>query len=113
MQERELVEKLQRGESEAFRALVEEFKHKIVNTCYRFVMNREDAEDVAQEVFIQVHRSVKNFKGDSSLSTWIYRIAVSKSLDFLKHQKRQKRNISLLFSLIPYLPTITSRLSPS
>lgn len=67
----------------------------VVNTCYRFVFNREDAEDIAQEVFIEVYRSLDKFRKESKLSTWIYRIAVTKSLDHLRHLKRKKRFSSL------------------
>lgn len=67
----------------------------VVNTCYRFVFNREDAEDLAQEVFIEVYRSLDKFREESKLSTWIYRIAVTKSLDHLRRLKRKKRFSSL------------------
>ncbi|MCE1273535.1 MAG: sigma-70 family RNA polymerase sigma factor, partial [Chlorobiales bacterium] len=67
----------------------------VLNTCYRFVFNREDAEDLAQEVFIEVHRSLDRFREESKLSTWIYRIAVTKSLDHLRKLKRKKRFSSL------------------
>ena len=56
-----------------------------------YVRNREDAEEITQDVFIEVFRSANNFKGDASVTTWLYRITVNKSLDYLKHQKRQKR----------------------
>lgn len=62
-----------------------------MNTCYGFVHNYEDANDIAQEVFIEIFRSIKSFNEDSSLSTWIYRIATNKSLDFIRKIKRQKR----------------------
>ena len=55
------------------------------------MQNVEDAEDITQEVFVEVFQSVKNFKGESKLSTWIYRIAVSKSLEFLRWKNRKKR----------------------
>jgi len=67
----------------------------VVNTCFRFIFNREDAEDLAQEVFIEVYRSLDKFREESKLSTWIYRIAVSKSLDHLRRLKRKKRFSSL------------------
>ena len=89
------IQALQRGESKAFEALVEQFQDKIVNTCYGFVQNAEDAEDIAQEVFIEVYKSVNNFRAESQLSTWIYRIAVTKSLDFIRKKKRKKRWDSL------------------
>jgi len=81
--------------NELFRALVAEHQDMVINTCYRFVMNREDAEDLAQDVFVEVHRSLENFREESKLSTWIYRIAVTKSLDHLRRMKRKKRFSSL------------------
>ncbi|NTU68687.1 MAG: RNA polymerase sigma factor [Chlorobiaceae bacterium] len=78
-----------------FSGLVAEHQDMVVNTCYRFVFNREDAEDLAQEVFIEVHRSLDRFREESKLSTWIYRIAVTKSLDHLRRLKRKKRFSSL------------------
>jgi len=78
-----------------FKALVSEHQDMVLNTCYRFVMNREDAEDLAQEVFVEVYRSLDKFREESKLSTWIYRIAVTKSLDHLRRMKRKKRFSSL------------------
>lgn len=78
-----------------FSDLVAEHQDMVVNTCYRFVFNREDAEDLAQEVFVEVYRSLDKFREESRLSTWIYRIAVSKSLDHLRRLKRKKRFSSL------------------
>jgi RNA polymerase sigma-70 factor (ECF subfamily) len=79
----------------SFSELVAEHQDMVVNTCYRFVFNREDAEDLAQEVFIEVYRSLNKFREESKLSTWIYRIAVTKSLDHLRKLKRKKRFSSL------------------
>jgi RNA polymerase sigma-70 factor (ECF subfamily) len=67
------------------------FSVPVLNTCYRFMMNREDAEDLSQEVFIEIMRSVSAFRGQSGLSTWVHRVAVSKCLDELKKRKRKKR----------------------
>ncbi|MEE9450669.1 MAG: sigma-70 family RNA polymerase sigma factor [Ignavibacteriaceae bacterium] len=91
MEEKELVENIRNGDASAFRNLVDEYQVKVLNVSYRFVNNREDTEDIAQEVFIEVHRSIEGFRGDSKLSTWIYRITVSKSLDFLRMKSRKKR----------------------
>jgi RNA polymerase sigma-70 factor (ECF subfamily) len=79
------------GGSIDFKQIVMDHQERVMNTCYRFVHNREDAEDVAQDVFVEVHRSLNRFRGDARLSTWIYRIAVTKSLDFIRRKKRQKR----------------------
>lgn len=91
MQEQALIQALQAGESTAFGKIVAQFQDHIVNTCFGFVNNSEDAEDLAQEVFIEVFRSIGNFRGGAKLSTWLYRIAVTKSLDFLRKKKAQKR----------------------
>ena len=84
-----------REKEELFRCLVAEHQEMVINTCYRFVFNREDAEDLAQEVFIELLRSLEQFREEAKLSTWIYRIAVTKSLDHLRRIKRKKRFSSL------------------
>jgi RNA polymerase sigma-70 factor, ECF subfamily len=65
-------------------------------TCFRFVGNRDDADDLTQDVFIQVHASLRYFRAEAELSTWIYRIAVNACLDFLRRQRRRKRFAWLL-----------------
>ncbi|KAA3661767.1 MAG: RNA polymerase sigma factor [Calditrichaeota bacterium] len=74
-----------------FRTIVETHQEKVRNTCFRFLKNPEDADDVAQEVFIQVYESLSRFREEAEISTWVYRIAVNKSLDFLRKKKRKKR----------------------
>src|SRR4051812_46480030 len=63
----------------------------VFNTALGIVQNAEDAEDIAQEVFVQVYQSVGSFKGDSKFSTWLYRITITKSLDHERRKKRKKR----------------------
>lgn len=82
-----------REEPLSFSLLVDEYQSMVFNTCMMFLKNREDAEDIAQEVFVEVYRSYKQFRGDSALSTWIYRIAVNRSMDFLRMKGRKKRNL--------------------
>lgn len=91
MNDKEIIGRLQNGSEEAFKEVVEKFQPYVLNTCYRFVNSEETAEDLAQEVFIQLFFSIREFRGDSKLSTWIYRIAVTKSLDHLKTARRKKR----------------------
>ncbi|MCX6339694.1 MAG: RNA polymerase sigma factor [Candidatus Aureabacteria bacterium] len=91
MEDLELLQDLKDGNPEAFKRLVELHQELVINICYRFVFIREDAEDIAQEVFIKVYRSISDFRGESKLSTWIYRIAVAKSLDFIRRINRRKR----------------------
>jgi RNA polymerase sigma-70 factor (ECF subfamily) len=82
---------LKSGDREAFRQLVEAYKNPVLNICYGFMQDRQYAEDLAQEVFIEVYSSLKDFREDANLFTWIYRIATTKSLDELRKQKRLKR----------------------
>ena len=91
MSEENLVNNIKNKDLKSFKILVGEHQKKVLNTCNRFVNNKEDAEDLTQEVFVEVFRSISGFRGDSKLSTWIYRIAVTKSLDFLRKKKRKKR----------------------
>lgn len=91
MSEQILVEELKRGSYEAFKTIVDTYQDMIYNTCLSIVKNEEDAEDLAQEVFVQVYQSIHTFKGESKLSTWLYRIATTKSLDHERKKKRKKR----------------------
>ena len=91
MEDIELIEELKSGDSETFRLVVEKYKKLALNYTYKFIRNRESAEDITQEVFIEVFESVRSFKVQSQLSTWIYRIAVTKSLNHIKSIKRKKR----------------------
>jgi len=98
LNERELIEGLRQGEEPAFRCLVEEYRNRIFHTVLNILQDRDEAEDAAQETFIQVFESIKNFKEESSLSTWIYRIATRKALDKLRRRKTRGR----LHQLLPW-----------
>jgi RNA polymerase sigma factor (sigma-70 family) len=87
----ELVLLLQHGDESAFKKLVDEWQDMVYNTALGIVQHADDADDITQEVFIQVYQSVSSFKGDSKFSTWLYRITVSKALDHEKKKKRKKR----------------------
>ena len=78
-----------------FKTIVAQHKLIVLNTCYRFLLNKEDAEDISQDVFIEIFESINEFRGDSKLSTWIYRITVSKCLDEIKKRNRKKRISSI------------------
>ena len=91
MNERELIARLKKKDRAAFKVIVETWQNMVYNTAIGFLQNAQDAEDTAQEVFIQVFESIVSFKEESKFSTWIYRITVSKSLDHLRKKKRKKR----------------------
>jgi RNA polymerase sigma-70 factor (ECF subfamily) len=69
--------------------LVEKYKHMVFTLTIRIVKNREEAEEVSQDVFVKAYKNLKNFKGESKFSTWLYKIAYYASLDVLKRNKRQ------------------------
>ena len=80
--DREAVLACQRGEREAFDRLVERYQRDIYRLCYRYVNDPQDADDMAQEVFLKAYKAIGRFRGDSSFSTWLYRIAVNTCLNF-------------------------------
>lgn len=86
-----LVERLKKGDESAFKIIVETRKDLVFNTSLGLLQNAEDAEDITQEVFIKVYESVHQFKGESAFSTWLYKIAVTKSLELIRSRKRKKR----------------------
>jgi RNA polymerase sigma-70 factor (ECF subfamily) len=93
-QEEALLRRCARGESAAYRELVERLEKPLVNFIYRFVGERHAAEDLFQETFVRVIRGLSEFRPDASLTTWIYTIARNLSLDFLKARRRH-REVSL------------------
>ena len=77
----ELVDATLRGRSDAFDIIVERHRRQVYRICYRFVSNHEDANDLAQDVFLRAFRALDRFRGDASLATWLYRIAVNTCLN--------------------------------
>ncbi len=82
-----LVRRAQREDTQAFDELVRRYQERIYATVYHMTSNHEDANDLAQDAFIKAYRALKSFKGDSSFYTWLYRIAVNKTINFLKQRK--------------------------
>jgi RNA polymerase sigma factor (sigma-70 family) len=82
---------MQSADPLSFQEIYETYKNKVFNTVISYLQNKEDAEEITQDVFIEIYRSLNRFEGRSSLSTWIYRISVNKSLDFIKSKNRKKR----------------------
>lgn len=90
----ELVLKSQKGDVHAFEELVERYHGKIYGLTYNMTSNREDAEDLTQEVFVKAFEALPKFRGKSSFYTWLYRIAVNKTINYRKKRNR-KRALSL------------------
>jgi RNA polymerase sigma-70 factor (ECF subfamily) len=80
-EERALVEACLAGDRGAFDVIVERHRRQVYQLCYRYVGNHEDAADLAQDTFIRAYKGLKGFKGQSTLSTWLYRIAVNVCLN--------------------------------
>jgi RNA polymerase sigma-70 factor (ECF subfamily) len=91
LKEQDFIKELKQGKQSAFSQLLDDYQQKVFSTCISFVPNKEDAEDVAQEVFLEVFKSIHKFKGDSKLSTWIYRITTNKCLEFIRKKNTKKR----------------------
>lgn len=87
IEEGQLINALVAGDETAYRIIIEKYREPVVRLCRGFVDSYDDAQDLAQEVFIEVFNSISKFKRRSSFSTWIYRVAVNKSLNFLRKNK--------------------------
>ena len=85
--DRAAIEACQRGDREAFDRLVQRYQRDVYRLCYRYLNNHEDADDVAQEVFLRAYRAIGRFRGESAFSTWLYRIAVNACLNFRAARK--------------------------
>ena len=94
VEELELVNRARRGDLAAYDDLVRRYQERIYATIYHMTANHEDANDLAQEAFIKAFQALKSFKGGSSFYTWVYRIAVNKTINFLK-QRRNRAQMSL------------------
>ncbi|MFM7646005.1 MAG: RNA polymerase sigma factor [Sphingomonadales bacterium] len=91
MTEQELIEGLKRGDETCFQFLVQTYQDLVYSTAYGLLQQTQDAEDVAQEVFLQVFRSIHSFKSEAKLSTWLYKITTSRALDLTRSKKSKKR----------------------
>lgn len=85
-----LVVAAQNGDVAAYDQLIQEYRGKIYGLIYNMTSNKEDTEDLLQEVFLKAFRSLPKFKGKSSFYTWIYRIAINRTINFVKRRKRRQ-----------------------
>lgn len=93
-----LVSELKNRDEDAFRELIDMYQDRIYNTCIGFVRDPDDADDLTQDVFIEIYSSIGKFRGEAKLSTWIYRITVNKSLEHIRKMKRKKKSGFILWS---------------
>ncbi|MBD3321471.1 MAG: sigma-70 family RNA polymerase sigma factor [Chitinivibrionales bacterium] len=87
MRDPEILKKLAGGDRSAFAAVVREYQSMVFTTCFRVLGNREEAEDAAQDVFVQLFKKAHTFRGDSKISTWLYRIAFNTALNHIRKRK--------------------------
>jgi RNA polymerase sigma-70 factor (ECF subfamily) len=92
--ESELVRRARKGDLQAYDDLVKRYQERIYATIYHMTSNHEDANDLAQDSFIKAFQALKSFKGGSTFYTWLYRIAVNKTINFLK-QRKNRTHMSL------------------
>jgi len=90
--ERELVQACQRGERDAFRALFEQYRNKVYSIALRFSGDQAAAMDIAQDTFVKLFSSIRDFRGDAGFETWIYRLVVNSCMD---HRRRAWRILPL------------------
>lgn len=98
MDDKILTAQLKQGDEAAFKSIVETYQKMVYNTALGIVQNEMEAEDISQEVFVQVYQSIHSFKGDSKLSTWLYRITITKAIDH-ERRKKSKKRFGLITSL--------------
>ncbi|WP_299278560.1 sigma-70 family RNA polymerase sigma factor [uncultured Psychroserpens sp.] len=90
-----LINQIIDGDTNAFSTLVDMYKDLVFTLALRMLKNREEAEEVAQDTFIKTYKSIDKFKGDSKLSTWIYRVAYNTCLDRIKKNKKHLNNVEI------------------
>lgn len=101
--DQQLVERVQRGDKNAFNLLVLKYQSKVVSLISRYVRNQADVTDVAQEAFIKAYRALPNFRGESAFYTWLYRIAVNTAKNYLVSQGAER----LQMMWMPRMPNTT------
>jgi RNA polymerase sigma-70 factor (ECF subfamily) len=91
--EQALIERCRNGDEGAFRLLVERHMRQVYDLAHSFLRNHDDADDLAQETFVKVYRSLPSFRGDAGVGTWLYRIVTNLALDRLRQRQRMKQRM--------------------
>ena len=90
-----IIDQILGGDKQLFSVLVDRYKNLVFTLCLRLLKNREEAEEVAQDSFVKIYRSLNKYKGEAKFSTWVYRVTYNNSLDFLKAKKRKFQELSV------------------
>ena len=89
----EIISRVLNGEQQAYTDMVARYKNKVITITLRFIKSREDAEEVAQDIFVKVYRSLADFKGTSKFSTWLYTVVYTTSITFLRKKKMEVHSL--------------------
>ena len=100
MSDNELIKAVIRGDNSAMRQLISKYQDLVLNTCYKVLQSRQDAEDISQEVFIEVYRSAAGLRYEENISFWLYRISLNKSINHLR------RSQNILFRSLMKIETL-------
>ncbi len=100
MDEKILLERIANKDEQAFQLFVEKYHQLVLNVCNNILNNFDDAMDISQDVFIKIYESIESFRGESKITTWLYRISVNKSLNYLRSKKKRKwfSSIDVIFN---------------
>ena len=98
MEEHQIVERLKNKDNECFIEIINQYKRKVISLCYAYTQDYFEAEDLSQEVFLALHNNIVKFREECSLSTYIYKISMSKALDY-KRKKSLKGFLTGLFNI--------------
>ncbi len=112
MEEKEIVSELKQGNIQVFNYVVDLYSAMVYSVCFNLVGNKEEAEDITQEVFISIWLSIDFFKGESQLKTWIYRIAMNKSNELIRRKNRKKRSGKMIPIEDESLPLTSTEQTP-
>ena len=92
MNDKKLILKILEGNNQAFSLLIEKYTKLVYSSIYRLIKNKTEAEDIFQEVFIELHRSAEHLKNDNDISGWLFKVAYNKSISFLRKKNPAKAN---------------------
>ncbi|WP_319410025.1 sigma-70 family RNA polymerase sigma factor [uncultured Desulfosarcina sp.] len=106
MHDEELILRLQRGDEWAFQLLVRRFRKKIFSIAFGITLDAEESQDITQEVFLQVYRTIGDFRGDASLATWLHRITVNRCLNWKRRWARRFKWLHLSTDSADDLPAV-------
>ena len=109
----DLIVRIVQGDADAFSEIVSRYKDRVYGMAYRVLGDPDEADECAQDIFVRVYDSLSSFRGDSALSTWIYRVAYNLSLDYARKRSRKRKKEAVSSNDLDYASTLPdSRSNP-